>query len=658
MTRRLRALLVEDSEADAGLLLLELRRQGYELESERVEDAKGLKQALDSQPWDVVLSDWSMPHFDALAALTLVRERGLDLPFIIVSGTIGEETAVEALHAGATDYLVKGTLTRLRTAIERALEELEVRRAKRKAELAFEASNLRFKRLWEAGIIGVTVAETSGTIVEANDQFLAMVGYSQDDLARGALNWAEMTPREFAARDAQAKEELGAQGFARPWEKEYFRKDGSRVSTLIAVATLEASKNIAITLDLSERKRLEEQFRQAQKMEAIGRLAGSIAHDFNNLLSVILGYAGLALDTLDEGDPLWTELEQVARAGERAAELTRHLLAFSRKQMLKPRVLDLKQVTWGMETMLQRLLGDDVQLTILATGETGRVYADPSQLEQIIMNLAVNARDAMPAGGKLVIETGSADIDTAYVADHIEVTPGAYVTLAVTDTGMGMDPETRARIFEPFFTTKEQGKGTGLGLSTVYGIVRQSGGHICVYSEVGIGTTFKVYLPSRDAVVETAASEPTVPPDTLRGCETILLVEDQRPVRAMVRTVLERQGYKVLEAEDGAAAGLISEEFPGDIHLLLTDVVMPRLSGRAVAEQLTRERPQMRVLYMSGYTEDSMSHRGMLDEGVAFLQKPVTPDALARKVREVLNGTSEGSVPAEASPDGFERQGR
>jgi signal transduction histidine kinase len=386
---------------------------------------------------------------------------------------------------------------------------------------------------------------------------------------------------------------------------------------------------------ISEREKAEERLRQAQKMEAIGSLAGGVAHDFNNMLSVILGYTDLNIAGLEPGDRLRSDLEEIKRAGERARELTRQLLAFSRKQILEPKIIDLNQILFGMEKMLRRLLGEGIELSLLSFKKLGKIKADPGQLEQVVMNLCVNAKDAMPTGGKLCLETTNATLDRSYADLHPEVVPGPYVLLAVTDTGVGMDPEVGARIFEPFFTTKEKGLGTGLGLATVFGIVRQSGGHIWVYSEPGRGTTFKVYFPCYEQVVETTAPASVVVPAS-GGSETILLVEDDEQVRTLARTVLGRNGYNVLEAQNPGEAIIVFEKYPAKIHLLLTDVVMPRMTGKELVDRLAPQRPQMKVLFMSGYTDNSIVHHGVLDAGIAFLQKPITPDTLLRKVREVL----------------------
>ena len=381
----------------------------------------------------------------------------------------------------------------------------------------------------------------------------------------------------------------------------------------------------------------EKQLVQSQKLEAVGRLAGGISHDFNNLLTVILGYSDIMKRNLPDGDPLRRNLDEITRASERAASLTRQLLAFSRKQVMMPKVFDLNTVVSEIEKMLRRMIGEDIELRVTAESDLGNIKADPVQLEQVLMNLVVNARDAMPKGGKLSIETANVYLDESYSQDHVSVVPGHYVMLAISDTGCGMDEETRQRIFEPFFTTKEQGKGTGLGLSTVYGIVKQSGGNIWVYSEEGHGTTFKIYFPRVTAEAEEyrrAAHAFEVE----GGSETILLVEDAEWVRTLARQVLESAGYRVLEAGNADAAIKLCERINGDrIDLLLTDVVMPGMSGNDMSRILLAKHPGMPVLYMSGYTDDAIVQHGVLEAGINFLQKPFTPAALALKVREVLD---------------------
>lgn len=393
---------------------------------------------------------------------------------------------------------------------------------------------------------------------------------------------------------------------------------------------------LCLVQDISGRKLLEEQFRQAQKMEAVGQLAGGVAHDFNNLLTIITGYSDLLLEGLPPGDPSGELLGEIKKAGERSAGLTRQLLAFSRQQVLAPRILDLNAVVTDTEKMLRRLIGENMKLSTALAPGLGAVRADAGQIEQVLLNLAVNARDAMPTGGRLTIETRNVELDDGYAASHSDVRPGPHVLLAVSDTGCGMSPEVKSRIFEPFFTTKGPGKGTGLGLATVFGIVKQSGGHVNVYSEVGVGTTFKVYLPRTEESAEVVGTRSGLraPP---RGTETVLLAEDEDGVRALTQHILTACGYTVLEAVDGDEAMRVAAGHHGPIHLLVTDVVMPGPGGNQVAEKLREQHPQLRVLFVSGYTDDAVIRNGILHEKVNFLQKPFTPFALAQKVRDALD---------------------
>ena len=423
------------------------------------------------------------------------------------------------------------------------------------------------------------------------------------------------------------------------------KKGGTLIYVEIRAHAFELSKRpvrLVLANDVTERvraeealRKTEEQLRHAQKMDAVGRLAGGVAHDFNNLLSVILSYAEILLGDLKPLEPMREEVEQIRKAADRAADLTRQLLTFSRHQVVEPKVVDLNDVLVNMDKMLQRIIGKDIEMLLLCGRSLGRVRVDPGSIEQVIMNLAVNARDAMPTGGKLTMETANVMINEQSASEHLGTSPGPHVMLAVTDNGVGMDRATQARIFEPFFTTKDKGKGTGLGLSTVFGIVQQSGGSIWVYSEPGKGTSFKVYFPRVDEAPDELPAQQ--PPRTLRGSETVLLVEDDEQVRAVAGGILRRHGYRVFDARNGGEAMLFCEMHPDPIHLLISDVVMPHMSGPELARRLVVARPDMVVLCMSGYTDDSVFRHGVMDSDIAYLQKPITPESLTRKVREVLD---------------------
>ena len=464
-------------------------------------------------------------------------------------------------------------------------------------------------------------------------------GYSPKEVA-GADWWAERVhPDDRAIVIAQIATLLSERHVTR--EYRFRHRDGTYLwvrdeQVLIEDAT-GRREVVGSWSDVTEKKRLEAQLLQSQKMESVGRLAGGVAHDFNNLLGVITGYGDLLQRDVGPSHPAFPRVTEIRRAADRAAALTRQLLAFSRKQVLEPRVLDLNAVVSEIEKMLRRLIGEDVQLVTVFGADLGPVKADPGQMEQVIVNLAVNARDAMPQGGKLIIETGNVELDQAYLRQRPDARAGAHVMLAISDTGHGMDAETLSHMFEPFFTTKEPGKGTGLGLATVYGIVRQSGGHVMIYSEPGRGTTFKIYLPRFDGAEDTAAATSVAPEPPLSGNETVLLVEDEASLRVMIREILESAGYEVLEGATPEEALAASGGYAQTIHLLLSDVVLPRMSGRQVAEALRISRPEARVLFMSGYTDDAISHHGILEPGTHFIQKPFTTDGLLRKVRQVLD---------------------
>jgi PAS domain S-box-containing protein len=507
----------------------------------------------------------------------------------------------------------------------------------------------------------------AGTITSWNRGAERLFGYSEDEMLGRPIT--DLFPPERLEEEREIMARISRGETVEDFDTVRVKKDGSRVDVSLLISPVRGSNgeivHIAkIARDMTERRkaeaalrRSEEQLRQSQKMEAIGRLAAGVAHDFNNLLSVILSYANLLVEELTPADPMRADLDEIRKAGQRAADLTRQLLAFSRRQMLQPSVLDPNRSLAGLQKMLTRVLGEDIELTLLPCQDVGKVYVDPGQFEQVVMNLVVNARDAMPRGGNLTIETVNVVMSEQDAAEHPGITPGPNVMIVVADTGVGIDRETLPRIFDPFFTTKAEGKGTGLGLSTVYGILQQSGGHISVDSQPGAGTTFKVYLPRTDR----RSSRPV--PDQRRdasqgGDETILLVEDEDQVRAVARSILRQRGYNVLEAQNGGEAFLISERYDATIHLLLTDVVMPRMSGRELAERLRVARPEMKVLYVSGYTTDTTVLQGALEMGVAFLQKPLTPEALASKVRDVLDGVKRNSLSLstvgtqeEAAPD-------
>jgi PAS domain S-box-containing protein len=640
MSRPLRVLIIEDSEDDALLLVRELRQGQYDPRFERVDTPAALRAALTRQEWDIVISDYAMPRFSAPEALALVKESGVDLPFMIVSGTIGEESAVAAMKAGAHDFIVKGHLARLLPAIERELREAGERRARRQAELARHESEERYRSLVETSPDSIVLTDLDGTIVLCNQQSAQLYGYERVDELHGRSAFALVAPEDLE-RMRGLLPSLVEQGSIRSAEYTLLRRDGTRFpaevsASLITDAAGQPTACVGVVRDITERKRLESQFLHAQKMESIGRLAGGIAHDFNNLLTVITGYSQLALEQLSTGADVRDDLEEIQKAADRATSLTRQLLAFARRQIIEPRVLNLNDLIIDIDKLLRRLIGADIDLVTLPAADLGSVKVDPGQIEQVLVNLAINARDAMPNGGKLTIGTANVTLDQEYTRQHLGVKPGRYVLLAVSDTGVGMDAEVKRRLFEPFFTTKGPGKGTGLGLATCYGIITQHSGHIWVYSEPNHGTTFKVYLPCATGVA--GADHSQVASEMPHGRETLLLVEDEPAVRQLAGRVLRAQGYTVLEAVDGQEALRVARQHTGAaLQLLLTDIVMPQIGGKALAAHLKDIEPDIKVLFMSGYTDDAIVHHGRLDPDTAFLHKPFSPATLARRVREVLD---------------------
>jgi PAS domain S-box-containing protein len=514
--------------------------------------------------------------------------------------------------------------------------------ARRRAEDELRRSEERFERVFHSGLIAIGLSEmASGRLIDVNDRCAQFFGYARDEMIGHSVYelgmWVDVAERERLVAELAGGRPV-AHGEARFRHRSGEIRDAMVSMEAVTLSGVPERLAMVMIVDITERRQLEAQLLQAQKMEAVGRLAGGMAHDFNNLLGVIVGYGELLMR--DASEPQRKKLEQVLKAAERGAGLTRQLLAFSRRQVVDPRVLDLNTLLADLQKMLGRLIGEDVDLALVPGPELGPVKADPGHLEQVVMNLCVNARDAMPDGGLLRVETANVELDAGYAARHEPMPAGRYVMLAVSDTGCGIPKELLDRVFEPFFTTKEPGKGTGLGLATVYGIVKQAGGYIWVYSEVGQGTTFKIYLPRVDAPTDLAAQREAAPP--LGGSETILLVEDEVSLRAITRDILAEHGYRVLDAEGGAEAIAIAREHLGPIHLLVTDVVMPGINGRVLAESVKSLRPDSRVLYISGYTDDVIARRGVLEPGTLLLGKPFTAVALLHRVREALGNAASG----------------
>lgn len=638
-------LIVDDDDNLVRTLSSVLRLKGYS--SVDTATGHGALDLLEEQSIDVALIDLRLGDMSGLEVLALIKQRAPRTECIVLTGHASQASAIEAINLGAYSYVLKPyNLDHLLVTIRRALE-------KQVAEKALRESEEQIRTVVDASKDAMVVVDRQGLITLFNPAAERMFGRERSEVMHRPLDLLLPEDQRESYRLAVEGHFSGLESSPASIatsEKAAMRSDGTTFPVELSLSAGRRGSEsfvLAVVRDITERRNLEDQLRQSQKMEAVGLLTGGIAHDFNNLLTSILGYCDLVLRNLGEGDPSRKFTGEIKKAGQRAAALTRQLLAFSRRQILEPKVLDINAAVVDIERMLRRMIGEDVELVTRLDPDLGRVKADPSQLEQVIMNLVVNARDAMAQGGQLTIETRNTELDEEYVRSHSLTGRGPHILIAVSDTGCGMDREMVSRIFEPFFTSKaKEGRGTGLGLSTVYGIVKQSDGHIVVESEPGRGTTMKVYLPQIDEEIEVperGVASVGVP----HGSETILLVEDDAAVREITRHVLSRVGYTVLEASGATKAMQMAEEYEGSIHLMLTDVVMPRTSGSVLAERLRSMRADMRVMFMSGYTDETISRHGIPKSGLHFIQKPFTPRGIAEAVRCALDSKPGGSKNAD-----------
>jgi len=650
MKDKIHVLLIEDSAVDARLVkgILDHDENGIFTLQHALTLEEGLRLLAPDSLYRVILLDLGLPGTTGLETLRRIMPLAEGASVVVFTALQDEELGIAALREGAHDYVIKGQIHGgqlrriLRYAVERHKLSSELRaeiKHRARVQQALQLSEQRYRLLSETAPIGILLINEQGMVIDANTQALRMFGYDRGELIGESTEM--LLPERFRCSHEGQRSSYMKEPHTRPMavgrELTARRKDGTEFAVEIALAPLATDDGVLVSstiVDITERKKMEEQRRLSQRMEAIGKLSGGVAHDFNNMLAVILGCSDVVLDALPPDHPAIRKIEMIRKAGASAVDLTRQLLAFSRQQMLQPRVLDLKETVEQTQALLRRLIGENIEFKISLDPTLGRVKADPGQIEQVLLNLVINARDAMPQGGRLTIEACNVEMDDSYKGEHQVVIPGRYVVLGVQDTGCGMDRETQARIFEPFYTTKELGKGTGLGLATVYGIVKQSGGYIWVYSELNQGTLFKVYLPRVDESVQPAKKEPEAV--VLESCKTILLAEDSASLREMAREYLASLGYVVLEAASGREALQKAKEFDGPIHLLLTDVVMPEMSGPELARHMMALRPEIKVIFTSGYTNDAIARQGVLDPAVAFIQKPYRPKALALKIQEVL----------------------
>jgi two-component system, cell cycle sensor histidine kinase and response regulator CckA len=647
MNASLRILHLEDNPFDAEIVSATLAGDDISCELVRVETREQFVAAIEHECFDLILADCTLPSFDGMSALGLARDSCPETPFIFISGWLGEEVAIETLKSGATDYVLKNRMSRLCPSVRRALQEVEQRKERRRAEEELQSSQRFAQQIADASpnllylydvVRQCNVYVNSGISkithhsieeVQGKDfSFLSTLLHPEDKevVCEQVKQWETLKDDEIIELEYRLKRDEHDWRWLASSHKVFSRTPEGKPLLILGSAQ-----------DITEKKRLEEQLHHAQKMESIGTLAGGIAHDFNNLLTAIIGNAQLGLTNMTEDDPVKDRLIEIEKAGKRAGELTRQLLVFSRRQKIERRLININDTIGDFLKMLHRIIGEDVEVRFLTDASLPTVLIDPGQIEQVIMNLAVNARDAMSGGGQLIIEIHTVTLDEAYCQEHAFVNPGQYVQIVMSDTGSGIDADTQQRIFEPFFTTKGVGKGTGLGLSTVYGIVKQHDGFIQVYSEVGHGTTFKIYLPISEDGVEEALPEMQAKP--LGGMETILIVEDEAGLRRLAKQILSELGYTVLTAEDGEQALEVYNASKDQIDLLLVDVIMPRLGGREVYERLQEMGSKTPVIFMTGYSTEMFQSNFIVDKGAALIQKPYTVNSLGQKVREILNAS-------------------
>ncbi|HLJ30440.1 MAG TPA: response regulator [Candidatus Angelobacter sp.] len=629
----IRVLHLEDNPADANLCLHKMRAEGLNVETEVVSTGKEFREKIRANSYDLVLGDYRLPDWSGLDAVHWLRISDVNTPFILVTGTLGEELAVECIKRGATDYVLKRNLDRLPLAVRRALQEQTTRAERDRAERELRQREQEYRSIVEGAPYGIYRVGEDGNLLMVNPALTAMLGYEREAelLKLNTISEIFVEPEERQRAVAMVHG-----NYENCSEHRWRRKDGKEIIVRIAGRKLPQEIGAPTTYevfaeDITARRMLEEQFLQAQKMEAVGRLAGGVAHDFNNLLMIISGC--LELWQHEKADPEKADryIRQIREAASMAAFVVRQLLTFSRKRMVERHVVDMNGILKDLNKILPRLLGEDIEVIMVPGADLEQIEVDRGNVEQVVINLAVNARDAMPEGGKLTIRTSNVELKEGE-GEGMNLTPGRYVKLSVTDTGTGMDAATQARIFEPFFTTKEQGKGTGLGLATVSSIVKQNAGGTWVHSGPGKGAIFEVYFPVAAALQKVLEPAKIAAP-VQRGTETVMVVEDEAALRAVTSEYLESQGYTVLSASNGISALEICRRHPGKIHLLLTDVVMPGLSGPQVVEGAVAMRPELRVIYVSGYI-DRLVDLETLGRGAIYLQKPYSLVELGHKIRE------------------------